>query len=292
MKNADAYNAADRLLAAMDGAPVGDLDTVFKDQTAKDWMETSVHRALDKLDAASYHASNVAHLVDGTCELAAKFAGDLEKSDLPKNVTFHTSGLYPARNVGYEVDAFLAATRASIDFGGSILALHLGMHGRTGITRVLESLKKASPPPFSFLLAWAPWIENLKQYRDECVHYRTLHAQSGYEALRKKGASVHATIPCVVPCQIGKDRPDTRRRRAFGFDGDLPEGLNKAERWGEVRMDDGSVDVLEHSICYDPAEGYVRVEEFCSQHSEKLCEFLVAIFDEALAGNFKFQQGT
>jgi hypothetical protein len=46
------YNSAEGFLKTLDAAPTGG-GTVLKDQAAKDWMETSVLRALAKLDAAA-----------------------------------------------------------------------------------------------------------------------------------------------------------------------------------------------------------------------------------------------
>ena len=60
------------------------------------------------------------------------------------------------------------------------------------------------------------------------------------------------------------------------WDHALPEGLDKQETWGEVTMDDGTTQVMEHSITYSPANGYVRVEEFCAEHLDKLREFLAS----------------
>jgi hypothetical protein len=77
----------------------------------------------------------------------------------------------------------------------------------------------------------------------------------------------------------------------MGRDDDcLIEGLNKSESWGEVTMNDGSALVLEHSISYFPANGYVPVEDFCAQHLEKLREFLVQIFEETPKAKFTFQK--
>ena len=58
MTRTEVQTAADTFLKALDAAPTGS-GTVLKDQGSKDWMETSVLRALAKLDAAAYHCSGV-----------------------------------------------------------------------------------------------------------------------------------------------------------------------------------------------------------------------------------------
>ena len=289
----DVYNAADIFLKALDAAPTG-ARTVLKDQASKDWMETSVLRALAKLDAAAYHCSTVARLIESAHDEAKALAGPVEYPSTAnlKPTKMTVAGAFSVQEVAFEIDAFLAAARASIDFGGTLIALHLGMNRRTSISKVLDFLNKTPKAAFASLLLRAPWIESLKAYRDECVHYRALRTQTGYEAVRLKGALAIAILPVVVPQEIGEDQPDTRAER-YGMHRDdegLPEGLDKSECWGEVTMGDGGAHVLEHSICYSPAAGYVRVEEFCAQHLDKLREFLVHAFEEALTAKFTLQR--
>jgi hypothetical protein len=292
LTNKDVFNAADKFLKALDASPTGS-GTVLKDHASKDWMETSVLRALSKLDAASYHCSNVTRLVQGAHEKAKALTGAMEyptKTKL-KPTKIRVAGTFTAQEIAFEIDAFLAAARASIDLGGAVLALHLGMNRRTSIIEVLKSIKKAPKSPFAILLEWAPWIEVLKKYRDECVHYRALRTQTGYEAVRRKGVLAVAILPLVIPQEIRHDQLDTRAVR-FGMysdDDSLPEGLDKSESWGEATMADGSTQVLGHSISYSPSGGYIRVEEFCAQHIEKLREFLVHVFEETPKAKFKFQ---
>ncbi len=299
MTNKDVYEAADVLLKALDKAPLG-KGTIFKDQTAKDWMETSVHRALAKLDAAAYHCSNVGRLVEGAHEKAKKALSDHSRSvhDLRvKNLKTRTSGTVAVQEIAYEIDAFLAASRASVDFSANIIALHLGMTRRTGVTSVLGWLDKNPCPPFAFVIEGRAWIENLKAYRDECVHFRTLRAQVGFEAERTKGVTAKATMPFFVAENItpANDRPDTRARRAFEFalgDDFLPEGFSRIETRGSFTADDGTELQFEHTIRYDPPPGYVLAEEFCSRHLDKLREFTASVFEKAPTPGFALQRRT
>lgn len=43
------------------------------------------------------------------------------------------------------------------------------------------------------------------------------------------------------------------------------------------------------ALSYSSATGYIRVEEFCAQHLDKLREFLVRVFEEALTAKFTLQ---
>jgi hypothetical protein len=115
--------------------------------------------------------------------------------------------------------------------------------------------------------------------------------QTGYAAVRRKGVLAVAILPFVILKVIGQDQSDTRAER-FGLyqDHALPEGLDKQESWGEITMDEGTTQVMEHSISYSPANGYVCVEVFCAQHLDKLREFLVSVFEECLAAKFTLQR--
>ena len=295
MTNKDVYSAAEIFLKALDAAPTG-TGAILKDVPSKNWMETSVLRAISKLDAASYHYSNVARLVQSAHEKSETLAGGLKH---PTNTTFQAtasaSGTFFVQEIAFEIDALLAAARASIDFGGNVVARHLvGMDGRTGIKPVLKSIKKAPNSFFSFLLGWEAWIESLKKYRDECVHYRALRTQTGYEAVSRNGVLATAILPFVVPQEIGHDRPDTRVARS-GMDrpddeDHLVEGLERSESCGWISIDGGPKRVTDFSISYSPASGYVPVEDFCAQHLEKLREFLVRIFKETPKAKFEFQK--
>jgi hypothetical protein len=294
MTRTEVQTAAEAFLQALDAAPTG-TGTVLKDRGSKEWMETCVLRALAKLDAATYHSSRVARLVTESNEKGAAFFQTLElgadgtegKWTAATKTVGSTRGV---QEIAFEIDAFLAASRAAIDFGGAVLALHTGMGKRTGITTFLEVIKKAKKPIFPFLFDWAPWIEALKAYRDECVHYRALRMQTGYEAVSRNGKWATAILPIVIPEEIGDDRPDTRAERLglYGDEGQV--GLDKVAGWADATMSDGSVEVLEHTVTYMTASGFVCVEQFCGQHLDQLRGFLVAVFGASLAANFALQR--
>ena len=137
MTSEDVYSAADIFLKALDAAPIG-TGAILKEVASKDRMETLVLRAISKLYAASYHCSNVARLVQSAHEEAKALARALKH---PTNAEFQTTarsigageilqgakGAFPVQEIAFEIDAFLAASRGSIDFGGRVVGLHLGI---------------------------------------------------------------------------------------------------------------------------------------------------------------------
>lgn len=202
MKNKKIHKAADAFLRTIDAAPIGS-GTVLKDDTRKEWMETSAHRALGKLEAATYHSENVSRLVEETRKnvKAPSIDGTLEMG-AGVNATMRRTSMFPVQEIAYEIEAFLAASRAAVDFIANIIALHLGMTRRTGVTTVVEWLTKNANPSLAFMLERRSWIEHLKAYRDECVHYRTIRARIGYEEVHQKRVATEASMPCVIPEDI------------------------------------------------------------------------------------------
>ena len=209
-------NAASAFLQALDAAPFVGL---LKNQEAKDWMETLVLRAFRKLEAAQHHHTNIRRLIRRNKRQFEKQvkAFNHDPGGLLNASSTH-AGVFPASDLAHELDAFLAAMRSSIDFGGRVLALHLGMDKKTSISDVLKAAKKCPNPPFAFLLAWAPWIEKVKQYRDQCTHYRTLRLHTGYEAVHRNGVLAWALRPVVIP-RTPRPRPT---RHAHGSDDGRP----------------------------------------------------------------------
>lgn len=207
------------------------------------------------------------------------------------NGDFTHAGVAAASDFAYEVDALLSAIRSSIDFGGRILALHLGMDKRTSISDVLKLVKKSANHPFAFLLAWVPWIEEVKHYRDQCTHYRTLRLHTGYEAVQRNAVLAWALRPVVIPRVHGHDRPDTRMGRMMEDPLKDPVGLNRAASSMEVKTLDGTILESAHSVEYLPADGYILVEQFSAKHVRKLRRFLTTVLKGVPAANFSFQSG-
>jgi hypothetical protein len=287
MTHDDVFHASDAFLHSLDGAIIGS-GTIFKDTVTKEWMETAVLRAFAKIEAAEYHASNVARRVVQKHEKLKPSPGLTASDEKPKGTVVRVQGTFPVQEIAYEIDAFLAAARAAIDFLANILALHLGMNHRSGISSVRKHLKKFAHSPFTFLLDYEEWIDSLKDYRDECVHYRALRGYSGYEAIRQDDTTVEARIPFVIPKRIRSDMPDTRARRAFGTDS--LEGLSRFESTGRVSSNDGTTRVIQLTVGYEPAPGYILAESFCMQHQNTLRAFAVRLLNEVPKLGFALQK--
>lgn len=280
------YDISEKLLDAIDAAPTGS-GTVFTDQMSKDWMESSVLRALRRLESSTYHCANMARLARKVEEDAGAFSQRFREnvkgniSEMKKTTPYaddleaRSGQAFNANEIAYELDAFLAAARGAIDFAASVLVLHLGMNRRTSITKLMKAVSKEVDHPFAFLLTHQTWVASLRRYRDECIHYRALQMRIGYEAVHRSGSHATAIIPAVIPEAPFDDYPDTRAE-IFGRDFDSFEGLDRQESWGAF-----------HSISYIPSGGYIRVEDFCAQNLDSLRGFLAQVFEEALRASFQ-----
>ena len=190
--------------------------------------------------------------------------------------------------IAYELDAFLAAARSCIDFISGMLALHIeGMNRRTGSTSLLKKLKPTSP--FSRLLTrWQNWIGEVKEYRDECVHYRTIHMTGGFEIEPRDGEKVVTIIPVLVPEKVLPDKPSTRARMGVVlFDIQEIVGLRASLLNAEGPVSDSAKKLMEILAEFKRDKGYVRVENFCDRHVEKLHQLVSESFREVL--RLKFQ---
>jgi hypothetical protein len=85
------------------------------------------------------------------------------------------------------------------------------MSRRTSITSLLERAEREPVASFSSLLTrWKEWIELLKEYRDECIHYRAIEATGGFKVDVKDGEKILTIIPVLVPEGV---LPDQRAER-------------------------------------------------------------------------------
>lgn len=272
------YEQADALLDALEKAPVGTPAALFPDELAKQWMESSVIRAIRKLQAADYHCRNIGseiHKLEKTAHYAAKSF---------RRKQGKMFGRIETDNIAYELDAFLAATRSCIDFVSRMLARHIkGMNRSTGISGLLNSVKNPNAPFRGLLVKWRGWVEQLKAYRDAYVHYRTIYVSGGYK-IEWRGRQKSVTIvPVRVPDEVLPDKPTTRAGRNAMIVVDIHknigiEGVPPPQAEGPLSKD--AQKLMESVAEFGRDKGYVPVEEFCAKHLEKLHQFVSESFRE------------
>jgi uncharacterized protein YyaL (SSP411 family) len=279
------YELADKLLDVLDKAPVGTSGVLFKDNLARQWMESCIIRAVKKLQAAEYHHANVVSEIRELHKTARRAAKSF-KGTRGKMFT-----RVEKDKIAFELDAFLASARSCIDFTSGMLALHIkGMHRRTGSTRLLELVKKDSAAPFHGLLTkWQEWIEEVKKYRDECIHYQTIYVSGGFEIESRGGKKVATIIPVLVPKEILPDKPTTRTGRNAMMLVDIHKniGIEGVPPHAKGPLSDDAKKVMEILAEFKRDEGYIPVEDFCGQHLEELHQFVWESFREVLPLKFR-----
>jgi hypothetical protein len=172
------FEQADQVLQALCEAPAGASGALFRDELGKQWMQSCIIRAIRKLKAAEYHCANIDAEIERSRELA-------EQSAQTSGMTCGGVLVFEEKEkTAYELDAFLAAARGSVDFIARMLSRHLrGMSSNTSITSLLRRAEREPTALFSNLLtSWKEWIELLKEYRDACIHYRTIEATGGFRS--------------------------------------------------------------------------------------------------------------
>ena len=196
--------------------------------------------------------------------------------------------------IAFELDAFLAAARSCIDFVSWMIALHIeGMHRRTGSTRLLKKVGTDSAAPFGGLLTkWHEWIDQVKRYRDECIHYQTIYMSGGYEIELRKGKKVMTIVPVLVPKEILPDKPTTRTGRNVMMLVDMHKniGIQGVPPHAKGPLSDAATKIMNVLAGFKQGN-YVPVEDFCSQHLEKLHQFVSESFQEVLALKFQTYAG-
>jgi len=267
---------------------VGVSGALFTNDLAKQWMESCIIRAVKKLQAAEYHHANIYSEIQAIRKTARRTARSLRGSHGKMFTRVEED------QIAFELDAFLAATRACIDFVSGMLALHIkGMNRRTGSTSLLKTIGTHSTTSFSHLLTkWKEWIEEVKNYRDECIHYQTIYVSGSYEIESRGGKKVATIIPVLVPKEMLPDKPTTRRGRnammlvdihkCIGIEGVPPHATGPLSGAAEKVME----------ILAEFKNGrHVPVEEFCGQHLEKLHQFVSESFREVLRLKFRSYVG-
>lgn len=277
------YEQADQLLDVLDQAPVGVSGALFADDLAKQWMESCIIRAVKKLQAAEYHHANIYSEIQDLHKTARRATRSLRG----------THGKMFARaekdQIAFELDAFLAATRACVDFVSGMLALHIkGMHRKTGSTALLKNVQTNATAPFNDLLTkWKAWIEEMKEYRDECIHYQTIYVSGGYEIESRGGKKVVKIIPVLVPKEILPDKPTTRRGRNAMMIVDIHKNIGIAgiPPHATGALSDEAKGIMD-LLAEFKEDRYVPVEDFCGQHLEKLHQFVFESFREVFPLKF------
>jgi hypothetical protein len=282
------FKLADQVLQGLYVVPVGASGALFRDEFEMQWMQSCIIRAVRKLKAAEYHCANIDAEIQLSRELAEQSA----------QTSGMTSGgmlmLGEKEKIAYELDAFLAAARGCIDFIAGMLSLHLRMDRKTSITKLLKRAEREPAASFSSLLTRRKeWIELVKEYRDECIHYRAIEATGGFQLDVKDGEKILTIIPVLVPVSVPPDKPTRGNPGASRFLTGIHHfvGIAGVPPHVDGPLSASAEKIVEMMEPIQDGNGYIRVELFCQQHLETLHQFVSESFDEVLTLKFQSYAG-
>ncbi|MER9298645.1 hypothetical protein NKI38_19435 [Mesorhizobium sp. M0621] len=272
------HDAMEMLLQAIDAALISSDHPIFKKEDDKEFYETQLMFSYRKQQAAQHHIDNVDTMLKTAKADAVKRAKAAAAKKHPDNVVASSASVtWSSEAYIHELSAFLAAIRSGLDF----LAVAAGRSMKGMTNPSMHTLEGVEPKPhhgpaIHVVKAHASWLKELREYRDEVVHRVVVQAPTSGWLVSKKGKTSTVIIPVVVPRTTPKRGYDTRRSRAL--ETDLPVGLSRSEWHASVGYDDGTTEVVEHKIRYEPADGYIPIAKFMARHNAEYRKFSAEMF--------------
>lgn len=283
-----AHVKAGETITLLQTASVGS-PTIFSSAVNRDWFETLLIRAQYKLRAAEYHYENVKdhekRIHDEASQKAEQLRADSNKISRARQ-TF-TAHVPP---IAHELDSFLAVTRAAIDHLANCMGRHIqGMKSVTSVSTLLDlDLKNPGTPFGAHLQKWESWINYLRDYRDQHVHYRVLYGKHGYEIVREGANVSFAVVPFLVPDTLAKDEPWTKLRILDLLNDNDPEGVTRMETTTELEIDGKKTRSVR--LDFRASTGYLTGEQFCEKHLRSLADFFSETMTIIKGNDFKLMK--
>jgi hypothetical protein len=189
--------------------------SVLKSDTQKEHYESLVMFAYRKYQAALYHRERITDLMmarqtEVDEHLTGKMIPDQNTSTM--KMTFSRT----ANEFAYELSAFFAALRSSIDFIAKLLVLYSKGNEADSISNFLKWIEQGKTGPTLDVVAkHVQWLKHLRDYRDYVVHRLVIGTRAGGQREWKEGKWYEISYPVVVPSNTPTHIPDTRRARAM-----------------------------------------------------------------------------
>lgn len=255
--NPSVFGRLEALFKLLDAAQLVPA-TILTSENHKQHYESLLMFAFSKLKAAQYHAEQVTKLVES--HRVTLTDDDEEKIETKLRITeMSITSSRSADEFGFELSAFFAAIRSGIDFLVRAGTEHSKATKAESVQTLLKLGKSGKTSPILQVVeAHRSWLEHLRSYRDQVVHYLVLNTVSGGQKTWRGGTWVVAQYPIVVPSETPKVIHVTRLSRAM----DEPKSrflTSTTEGW--FTDEQGNKKVLHHNVEFQPAPGYLRIEE-------------------------------
>jgi hypothetical protein len=194
-------------------------------------------------------------------------------------------GARTANEFTYELCAFFAALRSSIDFLVRACVLHSKAVQADSISSFITWIEKGKTGPTLDVVAkHIKWLKALRDYRDHLVHRLVIGTVSGGQREWKDGVWHSTPFPVVVPAETPKHVPDTRRARAMTE----PEALfDVRSSHCMVTYSDGTKKVMESKVEISAGQGYLEIEDLMNRELSAFEAFFVDVLTTLTKLNFK-----
>ncbi|TIX93467.1 hypothetical protein [Rhizobium sp. P44RR-XXIV] len=277
-KSHPAFTASlNKVFEALDACPTDGFKPFFPKLADKEYYETQVMFSVRKREAAAYHLVNVRRHLANDLKASQRAALKHAPNTKPSKGAFSVSLSISKGEYVHELGAFLGALRSGLDFASVFASRSISgvsAHSITTLVKMVDEGKVA--PMLEVVKAHRDWILALRAYRDETVHRLVVASPASGWRVSHDGLTSTVSLPIVVPKSIPERVSDTRRSRSM--DADVPLGLNEFRKHAVATFPDGTIQALDHSVTYSPANGYIAIDEFMRRHLESYDAFLNDIF--------------
>jgi hypothetical protein len=273
-RNKEITMLMDALFVCLDKAKLAPA-TVLKSDAQKEHYESLVMFAYRKFQAARYHRERVTHLNEtwqSEMEDGEAFGTMLPDKNASKMMMRVSR---TANEFSYELSAFFAALRSSVDFLARVCVLHSKGVQADSVSNFIKWIGQGKTGPTLDVFAnHTKWLEHLREYRDHIVHRLVIGTVSGGQREWEHGVWHSTTYPIVVPADTPEHVPDTRRARALAE----PEQLFiVSTSKGTVTNLDGSTVVIEKTTMIARAEGYIKIEDLMDNELTAFESFFIDV---------------
>ncbi|RJR08346.1 hypothetical protein C4588_05750 [Candidatus Parcubacteria bacterium] len=280
-KSPKVFEFLDNYFSIMDQASVSEK-SIFSDENAKEKHESILMYAFRKYRAASYHLERVEQLKVDT--ISNTDTDLLSNEHLPNGAKVKISIIRSADHFIYELAAFFAAVKSSIDFLATACSEYIKGIVTDSIRTFIKGVdKNRKGHIFDVIKKHLLWLKEIREYRHHLVHRMVITASVGHETHKCEHLVKKINYPVVVPKSTPAYFPDTRRSRM------LREEMNYLDcimSESKVKYSDGTQEIVEFSIKYSPSRDFIEISELMTSHLHQLEAFFCDIIVELKNMNF------
>ena len=164
-KSPDLDEISDRYVSGVRDAPV-DIETIFRSETQKYYLETLVWYATNKIHSLQYHRDRLFEIVDASLRKLSDDIGglpDIKPGNLRNSEAISTV-INEDERVGFDVSAMLGSIRTLLDFVAKIISCYLKSQKHRSINTLQNYLSRFRLGQLSSLISseWSEWIEYVR----------------------------------------------------------------------------------------------------------------------------------